>query len=106
MDVMLSDEAGCLPEQLFLEVVKCLELEVGFPYSSSCQEKLFGNSWMDLDRVIFVARSVDKSALCAPFCRLVGSRVEPIWIYQTVSRAFILGNSYSYTRIGIRYRGV
>ncbi len=44
MDVMLSDEVGCLPEQLFLEVVKCLELGAGFPYSSSCQEQAFSEA--------------------------------------------------------------
>jgi hypothetical protein len=44
MDVMLSDEAGCLPEQLFLEVVKCLELGAGFSYSSSCQEQAFSEA--------------------------------------------------------------
>ena len=44
MDVMLSDEAGCLPEQLCLEVVKCLELGAGFPYSSSCQEQAFSEA--------------------------------------------------------------
>jgi len=43
MDVMLSDEAGRLPEQLFLKVEQWLKL-AAYLYSPYCLEKLYGKS--------------------------------------------------------------
>ena len=43
IDVMLSDEAGRLPEQLFLEVVQCLELAACL-YSPRCREGVFSET--------------------------------------------------------------
>src|ERR687898_187394 len=43
IDVMLSDEAGRLPEQLFLKVVQCLELAACL-YSPNSREGTFSES--------------------------------------------------------------
>src|SRR5918998_1489932 len=43
IDVMLSDEAGRLPEQLFLKVVQCLELAACL-YSPNSREGFFSGT--------------------------------------------------------------
>jgi len=49
--VMLSEEAGRLPEQLFLKVGQCLELAACL-YSPSFREGVFPETWLPVYGVL------------------------------------------------------
>ena len=51
IDVMLSDKAGRLPEQLFLKVVQCLELAACL-YSPGCREGIFSESGLQIPSIL------------------------------------------------------
>src|SRR5919107_6034402 len=51
IDVMLSDEAGRLPEQLFRKVVQCLELAACL-YSPNSREGFFSETGLPLNIIL------------------------------------------------------